>query len=59
MHVRAPETHAELYTSEAERLGLPITDYCALVLARAHGLEDPPFIDPAKTSQRLELSMGG
>lgn len=42
--VRVPREHKERYTAEAQRLGLPVSDYLSLLVARAHNLPDPAHL---------------
>ncbi|RZK88261.1 MAG: hypothetical protein EOO66_18425 [Methylobacterium sp.] len=41
---RVPVDHKRLYEELAEHMGIPLTDYVALVMARAHDLGDPDYI---------------
>ncbi|PRY09894.1 hypothetical protein [Kineococcus rhizosphaerae] len=41
---RVPADHRKLYVEQAKAMGIPLTDYVALVMARAHHLADPAFI---------------
>jgi hypothetical protein len=42
--VRLPRTNRALYERAAAAVGLPLSDYIALALARAHQLEDPDYL---------------
>ncbi len=42
--VRIPKTHRALYERAAVEAGVPLGDYIALALARAHQLEDPEYV---------------
>lgn len=42
--VWGPPAHKDLYEQRAESAGLPLGDYAALVLARAHGFDDPAHL---------------
>ena len=39
-----PVEHKALYERLAEQMGIPLTDYVALYMARAHNLPDPDYI---------------
>jgi len=58
--VLVPAEHQALYAEHAERMGLPITDYFALFMARAHELPDPDYIklrdDHAPVQEELRMS---
>lgn len=43
---RMPRDHRAVYEQEAIKAGLPLGDYLALRLARAHGLDDPGYLVP-------------
>jgi len=47
---RVPVDHKRLYEELAERMGIPLTDYVALVMARAHKLGDPDYIKLPRTT---------
>ena len=57
---QVPVEHKGLYEDLAERMGIPLTDYVALVLARAHQLPDPDYIklprDGAPVQEELRMS---
>jgi hypothetical protein len=42
-----PRDHHQQYAALAEEAGLPLGDYIAQVLARAHDLPDPDYIERA------------
>ena len=42
---RMPRAHREAYEKRAQAEGLPLGTYVALVLAEAHGLEPPPYVE--------------
>lgn len=44
--VRFPEDHREFYAQAAADQGLPLGDYVALCMARAHNLDEPDYIQP-------------
>jgi hypothetical protein len=41
---RVPIDHKKLYEERAEAMGIPLSDYVGLVMARAHHLDDPHYI---------------
>lgn len=43
---RMPRDHRAVYEWAARQAGLPLGDYLALQLARAHGLDDPDYLAP-------------
>ena len=58
---RVPVDHKKLYEERAEAMGIPLTDYVALVMARAHHLGDPDYIklpstDGAPVQEELRMS---
>lgn len=52
---RVPEPHHAIYTRDAAALGISLTDYIALMMARGKGLEEPKYvldlIDEAKRAR--------
>ena len=52
--VRAPTPHVELYRARAKQAGMSFSDYVALQLAAAHGLQPPP----EDTAPQQELQLG-
>jgi hypothetical protein len=44
LSIRVPKRHYLLYEEEARAAGLSLCDYMALVMARAHALEDPEYL---------------
>ncbi len=42
--VRIPRTHRALYERAASAAGIPLGDYIAAQLARAHELEEPDYV---------------
>lgn len=55
MHVRVPKEHKRLYEQEAAEAGLCVADYVAIVLARAHKLEEPSYIHRGQEQEALPL----
>jgi hypothetical protein len=53
--VRAPDQHHARYLQESQRLGLPLGDYLVLVLAQAHGLQVPDYIERKLDKGQLPL----
>lgn len=51
--VRVPPPHAEVYRREATQRGLRWSDYLALVLAEAHGLDTPPWMQASENQEVL------
>lgn len=43
--VRTPRDHMNRYKAEAAARGLSVGDYLAVVLAEAHGLDAPAYLD--------------
>lgn len=41
---KLPRDHWAIYQREADKLGMPFTDYVAAKLAEAHGLPEPEYI---------------
>ncbi|MGH3975023.1 MAG: hypothetical protein ACRDS9_17095 [Pseudonocardiaceae bacterium] len=65
--VRTPSDHYSVYDEAAAENGLALSDYVAVVLARVHGLSEPPWIDRERKraqdrkraqAAQLELPMG-
>lgn len=54
--VRVPRTHRELYEQTASEEGLPLSDYIGLLLARAHGLDDPEYVHRNRAQAELPIS---
>jgi hypothetical protein len=50
--VRALEDHVPVYEAAAAEAGIPLGDYIAGVLARAHGLPEPTYIHRPSRSDR-------
>lgn len=55
MHVRVPRTHRVVYEERAERAGLPLGDYVAMLLAQAHELDEPEYIHRRRDQTELPL----
>lgn len=53
---RAPTDQLEQYRELAEREGLPLGDYLALQLARAHNLPEPAYLRRPQNHPRLPIS---
>jgi hypothetical protein len=55
-----PVEHKKLYEDLADRMGIPLTDYVALYMARAHNLPDPDYIQlrssDAPVQEELRMS---
>jgi len=58
MHVRVPRTHREIYEQGAAKAGMPLGDYIALMLARAHQLDDPDYVHRQHDRAQVELPLG-
>lgn len=54
--LRVPREHRQVYEAEAAAANLSLTDYLALTLARATGLDEPEYISRARG--QLELPIG-
>lgn len=54
--VRVPSEHADVYARAAARHGMKKSDYLAWVLAEAHGLEAPDWIQPEDRQEVLTES---
>lgn len=52
---RVPTPHHEIYVNDAASLGINLTDYVALMMARGKGLDEPKYvlrlIDEAKRAR--------
>nr|AGY35317.1 hypothetical protein AP13_p00080 [Brevibacterium sp. Ap13] len=46
--VRFPTEHFEQYRAEAHRQGLELSDYLALIAARAHNLPVPAYLNESQ-----------
>ena len=55
MHVRVPRTHRAVYEELAERAGLPLGDYVAMLLAQAHELDEPEYLSWSRRQSELPL----
>lgn len=55
MHVRVPKDHKRRYEQEAAEAGLCVADYVAIVLARAHHLEEPAYVHRTQDQEALPL----
>ncbi len=55
---RVPAGHADVYTREAERLGLKRSDYIAWFLAQGHGLDEPAWLQRNRGQQELPTTGG-
>ena len=55
MHVRVPKDHKRRYEQEATEAGLCVADYVAIVLARAHQLEEPDYLHRSQNQEALPL----
>lgn len=51
--VRLPERHLARYRAEADERGMHLTDYLAMTLAEAHGLEAPPYLQASEQQPPL------
>jgi len=49
--LRVPSSHKSRYAAEAQRLGLPVSDYLALRLAQVHDLSAPGHLLPRQEQQ--------
>lgn len=48
-YVRAPQDHVAVYKREAQERGMPLSDYLARVLAAAHDLDEPDYLQDKGT----------
>lgn len=55
VHFRVPTEHREIYEHLADESGLDLGDYLALVLATAHELDVPAYINRTRTQKELPL----
>jgi hypothetical protein len=55
MHVRVPRTHREVYEAAAAAAGMPLSDYVAEQLARAHDLDVPEYVNRRSDPGQLAL----
>lgn len=56
MHVRVPRDHRAVYERAAAEAGIPLGDYVALMLARAHELAEPEYVH--RNRDQVELPLG-
>ncbi|HEX2805234.1 MAG TPA: hypothetical protein VHN80_03590 [Kineosporiaceae bacterium] len=47
-----------LYEQAAATAGLPLSDYVAIVLARAHELDEPDYVQRERDRHQVELPLG-
>lgn len=52
---RIPRDHHPRYEQQASDAGLPLCDYVALVMARAHGLPEPEYLSRTRKQEALPL----
>lgn len=50
-----PPAHKRVLKEAADRAGLPMVDYLALVVSRAHNLPDPEWIERRPAQDELEF----
>lgn len=55
MHVRVPKRHKRLYEQAAADAGVCLGDYVAIILARAHELDEPDYVFPPRHEEVLPL----
>ncbi len=55
--VRVPRDHRGVYEQKATELGLPLSDYIGLLLARAHRLEDPEYVHRGRNLDQAQLPL--
>ena len=53
---RVPTGHKEVYEQAAIEAGLPLSDYCAVVMAKVHGLAEPEYLKRNRAQQELPIS---
>jgi hypothetical protein len=51
---RVPPPHWAVYAQEAEEAGIPLGDYVARILARAHKLPEPEWIEERQRKSRSD-----
>lgn len=56
--VRVPRTHRGVYEQQAADVGLPLSDYIGLLLARVHQLEDPEYVHRRRDLNQVQLPLG-
>jgi hypothetical protein len=56
--VRVPRAHRFVYEDEASKLGMALSDYLGLLLARTHGLEDPEYVHRGRNLDQVQLRSG-
>lgn len=56
--LRAPKDHLEFYRLRAAEHGIPITDYLAIVLAQATGLDRPDYLPAEPQLEQPKLAIG-
>jgi hypothetical protein len=52
---RVPKPHRHVYEQRAAEQGIPLGDYVALVLAQAHELAEPDYINRDRRQGELPL----
>ncbi len=53
--VRVSRQHLERYTAEAKDAGMPLSDYLASELAKAHKLDEPEWFHRDENPDQLKL----
>lgn len=53
---RLPKSDLAHYRAEAERAGLPLSDYLAWKLAEAHGLPAPAYVTRSRRQEVLDVA---
>lgn len=55
---RVPAAHRDAYEAAARQASLPLGDYVALMLAKAHDLPEPEYVRQNKNQPELEIAIG-
>ena len=58
MHVRVPVDHYAEYEAMAAQAGMPLADWVALTLAKAHDLAEPAYLHRDRITNQRELPLG-
>lgn len=55
---RYPDDHLAVYKARAAAEGIPLGDYLARVMAEAHGLDEPSYLNRSRNQPELLLNTG-
>lgn len=57
LHVRVPKVHRAVYEKAALAAGMPLGDYVAIMLARAHELDEPDYVHRNQDPNQVALPL--